>query len=65
VITCAADAAQQIIADASAASIAIDRLGVVQGKDLVIENIATVPVDRLRRSHEDWFPTYMDGTAKS
>ncbi|MBO6539331.1 MAG: phosphoribosylformylglycinamidine synthase subunit PurL [Rhizobiaceae bacterium] len=41
--------------------VSIMRIGTTGGRELKLGNARAIPVEELRRVHESWFPTYMDG----
>ncbi|GAB5506493.1 MAG: phosphoribosylformylglycinamidine synthase subunit PurL [Rhizobiaceae bacterium] len=41
--------------------VSIQRIGTAGGRELKLGNARAIPVEELRRVHESWFPTYMDG----
>ena len=41
--------------------VSIQRIGTTGGRELKLGNARAIPVEELRRVHESWFPTYMDG----
>ena len=41
--------------------VSIMRIGTTGGRELKLGNARAIPVGELRRDHESWFPTYMDG----
>ena len=40
-------------------NVTLSPLGVVKGKDLVIEKLFSIPVSELKNAYESWLPQYM------
>ena len=41
--------------------VTLQQVGTTGGRELKLGNARAIPVEELRRVHESWFPTYMDG----
>jgi len=52
---------REVLADAASAGIACVQIGIVGGDTLNLGTAASISVDLLRRQHEDWFPSFMNG----
>jgi len=63
VIAVPAAIADFVCINAENAGVPFRRLGKVGGDALVIDELLSVPVARLRDAHESWFPAFMDGSA--
>jgi phosphoribosylformylglycinamidine synthase len=55
------DIANWIGVNAEGAGVPFRKLGDVGGDTLVIHDVASIAVQRLRDAHESWFPHFMDG----
>ena len=44
-----------------ASDVTFQHIGTTGGRELKLGNARAIPVEELRRVHESWFPTYMDG----
>jgi phosphoribosylformylglycinamidine synthase subunit PurL len=64
VITCPAASAEKLLAEAATAGIPAALIGTVKGDALKLDGTA-VPLNELRRAHEDWFPAFMTGDLAS
>ena len=64
VITCPAASAEKLLAEAATAGIPAALIGTVKGDALKLDGTA-VPLNELRRAHEDWFPAFMNGELAS
>jgi phosphoribosylformylglycinamidine synthase len=51
--------AVRIVAEARAANVPTQVIGVTRGTELVLPGGESVAVAKLRRAHEGWFPNYM------
>jgi phosphoribosylformylglycinamidine synthase len=60
-VTCRAETAKGIIADAAAAEVPILLLGETGGARLTLPSGHTISVDELKSAHEGWLPSYMGG----
>lgn len=65
VITIPADLANFLCANAEGAGVPFRRLGTVDGTSLVVDDLLALPIDRLRDTHESWFPDFMDGSSNA
>ncbi|SMC81576.1 phosphoribosylformylglycinamidine synthase subunit PurL [Rhizobium sp. RU36D] len=63
VLAVPADLASYVCANAEGAGVPFRQLGTVEGDALVIDELVSVSVDRLRSAHESWFPEFMEGPA--
>jgi phosphoribosylformylglycinamidine synthase II len=63
VIAVKPEIADFVCINAENAGVPFRRLGTVAGDALVIDALLSLPVARLRDTHESWFPAYMDGSA--
>lgn len=63
VLAVPADLAGYICANAEGAGVPFRQLGTVEGDALVIDDLVSVSIDRLRSAHESWFPEFMEGPA--
>ncbi|GIK97623.1 MAG: phosphoribosylformylglycinamidine synthase subunit PurL [Alphaproteobacteria bacterium] len=61
-VTCPAETATGIIAEAAAAEVPILQLGETGGTRLILPCGHTISVDELRGAHEAWLPDYMSGS---
>ncbi len=53
----------QIIADAEQSGVKVERIGVVRGEELMIEDCFSIPVNELLDAHASWMPNYMSNEA--
>jgi phosphoribosylformylglycinamidine synthase len=60
VLTLPADVADFVCANAEGAGVPFRRLGTVEGENLVVDDLLSLPIQQLRRAHESWFPAYME-----
>jgi hypothetical protein len=61
VIAVPADLANFVCSNAEGSGVPFRRLGTVEGDALVIDDLLSVAIDRLRSAHESWFPAFMEG----
>ncbi len=62
-IAAPADVATTVIARAQAADVPVLRLGATGGDRLTVAGVFSLPLARIRRAHEDWFPRFMAAPA--
>ena len=55
------EAAERIVSEAKRAGVAAFLLGVAGGDKIAVEGQGALALDRLRKAHEAWFPSYMTG----
>ncbi|MDE2493559.1 MAG: phosphoribosylformylglycinamidine synthase subunit PurL, partial [Alphaproteobacteria bacterium] len=55
------DAAERLVSEAKAAGVAAALIGASGGAKIAVEGSGEVALDRLRKAHETWFPSYMAG----
>jgi phosphoribosylformylglycinamidine synthase len=60
-VTCPADAAAGVVAEAAAADVPILVLGETGSAQLTLPSGHTISVDELKTAHESWLPGYMSG----
>jgi phosphoribosylformylglycinamidine synthase len=60
-VTCAADLAGALAAEAAAADVPILVIGQTGGAQLTLPSGHTISVDELKAAHESWLPNYMSG----
>ncbi|MGB7286425.1 MAG: phosphoribosylformylglycinamidine synthase subunit PurL [Salaquimonas sp.] len=53
------------LANAEGAGISCLKLGEVNGNSLIIDDLISISVDELRKTHESWFPEYMENAQSS
>jgi phosphoribosylformylglycinamidine synthase len=63
VIAVSRDLGNFMLASAEGAGVPFRKLGTVAGDSLAIEGLMSVPVSTLRKTHESWFPSFMDTAA--
>ncbi|MFC3072887.1 phosphoribosylformylglycinamidine synthase subunit PurL [Shinella pollutisoli] len=61
VVAVPADLANFVCANAEGAGVPFRRIGTVGGDRLVVDGLLSLPIEQLRRTHESWFPEFMDG----
>jgi phosphoribosylformylglycinamidine synthase len=61
VLTLPVDVADFVCANAEGAGVPFRRLGTVEGENLVVDDLLSLPIQQLRNAHESWFPDYMEG----
>ncbi|GIX17102.1 MAG: phosphoribosylformylglycinamidine synthase subunit PurL [Rhodothalassiaceae bacterium] len=62
-IAAPADVATTVIRRAQAADVPVLRLGETGGERLTVAGVFSLPLARIRRAHEDWFPRFMAAPA--
>ncbi len=55
------DAAERLVSEAKAAGVAAALIGATGGTKIAADGSGEVTLDRLRKTHETWFPSYMAG----
>jgi len=60
-VSAATDEATRIVAEARSAGIPVERIGVTGGKALIFAGEPPIEIAALRRAHESFFPSLMDG----
>ncbi|MDE2265455.1 MAG: phosphoribosylformylglycinamidine synthase II, partial [Alphaproteobacteria bacterium] len=55
------DTAERLVSEAKAAGIAAALIGTTGGGKIAVEGSGEMALDRLRKAHETWFPSYMAG----
>ena len=65
VIAVPADLANFVCASAEGAGVPFRRIGTVGGDKLAVDGLLSLPIDQLRRTHESWFPEFMDGNGNA
>jgi phosphoribosylformylglycinamidine synthase len=63
VIAVSRDLGNFMLASAEGAGVPFRKLGTVAGDSLAIQGLMSVPVSTLRKTHESWFPSFMDTAA--
>jgi phosphoribosylformylglycinamidine synthase len=63
VLALPADIADFVCANAEGAGVPFRRLGSVEGANLVVGDLLSLPIQQLRDTHESWFPEFMEGRA--
>lgn len=61
-VTCPAETAKGLIAEAATAEVPILQLGETGGTRLILPSGHTISVDELSAAHEAWLPQYMSGS---
>jgi len=62
ICTVSADNAGLFAANAEGAGISCFEIGSVSGEQLKIDDLVAISIEQLRKTHESWFPDYMNGT---
>ncbi len=65
VVAVAASKAEAVLADATSAGIPALVLGRAGGGALVVQDVLSIPVERLRAAHESWFPAFMSDETRT
>jgi phosphoribosylformylglycinamidine synthase subunit PurL len=60
-VSAAADEASRILAEARHAGVPAERIGVTGGMALIFAGEPPIEIAALRRAHESFFPSLMDG----
>ncbi len=61
VVTCLAEKAAIVLAEAHAKGVDVIRIGIVTSRaGLIVEGVASISLEALAAAFEGWFPTYMD-----
>ena len=55
------EAAERVVSEAKRAGVAAVLLGVAQGDKIAVEGFGEIALERLRKAHESWLPSYMTG----
>ena len=63
IISTTAIEVDQIIADAEQSGVKVEKIGVVRGEELDIEDCFSIPVNELLDAHASWMPNYMSNEA--
>lgn len=61
-VTCPADTHIKLTEQAKALGIPIRNIGVVSGRNLAVTSLFSIALEKLRATHENWFPDYMAAT---